>query len=515
MSGGRVLAAGEAVWLGVDVGTQGARVLAVTASGEVAGRGSHPLAGVRDGARHEQDPRDWLEAVTVAARAALRDVPAGAVGGLAVCGTSGTFVITDAAGTPRTPGLMFDDGRAGPGELAVPGVWRPGQQGLLRVPPSWPLAKLAWLRRHEPGIFRGGARLAHQADVVTAHLVGRWVPADSSHALKTGYDLVAQSWPADVFGALGIPESVLPAVVRPGALLGHVSARAARATAIPEGTAVFAGMTDGCASQIASGALRPGDWNSVLGTTLVVKGVSAAPVRDAAGSVYSHRGPDGHWLPGGASSAGAGALSTAFPGADLAALDQAAAARGLAGAIAYPLPGRGERFPLAAPRAHAFMVGQPADQLERYAAILQGVAYVERLALAYMSYLGAPAAKEITFTGGGSRSRYWNQLRSDVLGLPARVPRHPEAAFGMAVMAAYAHAACDAGPAEGGSHGAGGTAAVSLAGVAAHMVEVRDVIEPRPGHSGPFAAQYRRLLDELERRGWLAEEVADFARKQS
>ena len=35
-------------------------------------------------------------------------------------------------------------------------------------------------------------------------------------------------------------------------------------------------MTDGCAAQIAAGALREGDWNSVLGTTLVLKGCSSA-----------------------------------------------------------------------------------------------------------------------------------------------------------------------------------------------------------------------------------------------
>ena len=41
-------------------------------------------------------------------------------------------------------------------------------------------------------------------------------------------------------------------------------------------------MTDGCAAQLAAGALREGDWNSVLGTTLVLKGYSSTIVRDPA-----------------------------------------------------------------------------------------------------------------------------------------------------------------------------------------------------------------------------------------
>lgn len=46
----------ETVWLGIDLGTQSVRALAVTACGTVRGRGSAPLGGRREGGRHEQDP---------------------------------------------------------------------------------------------------------------------------------------------------------------------------------------------------------------------------------------------------------------------------------------------------------------------------------------------------------------------------------------------------------------------------------------------------------------------------
>ncbi|KPC84256.1 carbohydrate kinase, partial [Streptomyces sp. NRRL WC-3753] len=98
----------------------------------------------------------------------------------------------------------------------------------------------------------------------------------------------------------------------PGTVLGTVCAAAAEATGLPEGTAIAAGMTDGCAAQIGAGALTPGAWNSVLGTTLVLKGVSPHLIRDPHGVVYCHRGPDGTWLPGGASSSGAGVLARHF-----------------------------------------------------------------------------------------------------------------------------------------------------------------------------------------------------------
>jgi len=81
-----------------------------------------------------------------------------------------------------------------------------------------------------------------------------------------------------------------------------VDRRGADATGLPAGTPVIAGMTDGCAAQIGAGALEPGEWNSALGTTLVLKGVTPELVRDPSRVMYSHRSPDGDWLPGGASS---------------------------------------------------------------------------------------------------------------------------------------------------------------------------------------------------------------------
>ncbi|MFJ4631218.1 FGGY-family carbohydrate kinase [Streptomyces sp. NPDC088847] len=464
---------GEAeAWLGIDLGTQSVRALLVTADGTVLGSGSAPLTGRREGVRHEQDPGEWWEAVRTASRAALSS-PAGRgrIGGLAVCGTSGTVLLTDPQGRPRTPGLMYDDGRA------------VGEAARLGMQTSWALPKALWLLdAYGPG------RVTHQPDVITAQLTGEAIPTDSSHALKTGYDAEHEAWPPQ----LAQLADRLPEVVRPGTRLGEVCRTAAEATGIPAGTTVIAGMTDGCAAQIASGALRPGAWNSVLGTTLVLKGASPTPVRDDAGVVYNHRAPDGSWLPGGASSVGAGALP---PGPDPAEMDTQAAAYEPSGALTYPLASPGERFPFLAPEATAFTLGTPASEADGWAAVLQGVAFTERLCLDYLHHLGAPIDGPLTFTGGAARSAYWNQLRADILGRPARVPEQIQPALGMAVLAAY-------GTGEGRE----------LAEVADRMVRIRTLLEPRASRTARFTGPYARLVDELETRGWLPTPVAAHAR---
>jgi sugar (pentulose or hexulose) kinase len=485
-----------ACWLGVDLGTQSVRALVVSEGGAVLSSGSRGLGGRRDGLRHEQDPEQWWDAIAAACRSALAGVDARSIEGVAICATSGTIVLVDSAGEPLSPGLMYDDARAVVEADRVNEAGARVWQSLgYRMQPSWALPKLLWLLNARGGRRADAARLAHQVDFVTRRLVGHDVPTDSSHALKTGYDLLHEEWPGEVMARVGVPEAMLPRVVRPGARLGTVGRAGAVATGLAHGTPVLAGMTDGCAAQLAAGALNVGDWTSVLGTTLVLKGVASEPIRDPHGAVYSHRSPDGRWLPGGASSVGAGVLTARFPDRDLAALDIRAAQHEPAGVVTYPLVSRGERFPFAVPTAEAFVLGEPADEADYFAGLLQGVALVERLCFDYLHYLGAPVEGELTLTGGAARSHYWCQLRADVLGRPVRLVEHAEPALGMAVLAARGER--------------------SLAAAAAVMVRVRDLIEPREDRTGRFDGPYLRLLDELTGRGWLEPGVAEHARRRA
>ena len=115
-----------------------------------------------------------------------------------------------------------------------------------------------------------------------------------------------------------------------------------------------------------------------------------------------------------------------------------AAEREPANIIAYPLAGRGERFPFVAPDAEGFVLGDASNEIDLFAALLQGVSFVERLCFDYVDMLGVPVGGDVSLTGGGARNRYWCQLRADVLGWPVRLPEIAEPAFGMAVLAASA-----------------------------------------------------------------------------
>ena len=480
--------------MGIDLGTQSAKIVAASQTGEVLAWSTYPLTGRREGPRHEQDACEWWSVVARLCAEVVAQLRSYCIRGVAVDGTSGTILLVDERGHPLTPAIMYDDSRA-PDQarkvneiVASLRVSRP-----FSLQATWALPKLLWLCEHGRGI--PGFRLVHQADFINWKLAGQQLPSDWSNALKTGYDLHDESWRFALFDALSIPPQALPVVVRPGTGIGKVSAEAAMMTGIPAGTPIVAGMTDGCAAQIAAGALDIGDWNSVLGTTLVLKGVSEQAVQDRGGMVYSHRSPDGYWLPGGACNGGAAALSKYFPGRDLEALTIEAARREISNVIVHPLVGCGERFPFHAPEAEGFLLGNPADEVDLFLGVLQGVAFLERLCFDYLDLVRAPLTGKLTFTGGAVRSHYWCQLRADVLGRSVCIPENGEAAFGMAILASAGQQ--------------------RLADAARRMVRTAEVIEPRPERTFRWLEPYLCFIKELERRGWLPSRLADHAARRA
>ncbi|WP_233159595.1 FGGY-family carbohydrate kinase [Pseudonocardia sp. MH-G8] len=486
--------ADDPLWLGVDLGTQGVRAVLVDGSGDVVGTGSAPLQrDVREGERHEQDPAEWWSATCAATRAALAGRGGRPVGGVSIDATSGTLVVQDAQGRAAGPALMYDDRRAAAEAALAQDAGAALWDALgYRMQASWALPKVVWLSARDA--VPAGHRLAHQADHVGARLAGHPVPTDWSHALKTGYDLLGDVWPDAVLERLGVDPAVLPPVVAPGTRVAVVSPSAAQESGIPAGTPIVAGMTDGCAAQVATAALAPGQWCSALGTTLVLKGSTPELLHDPTGAVYCHRNPDGGWLPGGASSTGAGVLATDLPGADLAALTSRARERGVPAGATYPLAGRGERFPFVADDAEGFDLGGPADgdAADRLQRVAHGVAYVERLAFDVLAGLDADVSGPVVATGGATRNDWWTQLRADVLQRPVEVPEESGSALGSAVLAA-------APPGR-------------LAETARAMVRIRRRFDPDPTRADELTEGYGRLVSALGERGWL-EKAPDKFRK--
>ncbi|NIR99168.1 MAG: carbohydrate kinase, partial [Gammaproteobacteria bacterium] len=84
------------LFIGVDMGTSGCRVIAIDAEGTVHARAELPLpAPEAHGPAVEQDPTLWWETCREALGVVLEGLAPGNVQALAVDGTSGTLLLTD------------------------------------------------------------------------------------------------------------------------------------------------------------------------------------------------------------------------------------------------------------------------------------------------------------------------------------------------------------------------------------------------------------------------------------
>ncbi|NHD18851.1 MULTISPECIES: FGGY family carbohydrate kinase [unclassified Actinopolyspora] len=477
----------EPLVAGVDVATAEVRVLVLDARGRRRAAAAQDLPAPRrdETGASEQDARSWWPAVRdCLARCTAELGPAAAgIRALAISATSGTVAAVDEDAEPVAPALMYDD-RSGSRQAELAREAGAARWAEIGITPS-AASGLAHLGVLAERLGDSGARLLHTPELLGERLVGRPVATDSSHALKSGWDPVRGQWAHEALEALGVARERLPEVVEPARGLGRVCPRAARETGLPTSCEVRSGMTDGCAGQLAAGAVRAGQVVTVLGTTLVLKAVSRELVHDPDGVVYSHRHPGGGWLPGGASNTGGEALADVDP-SRLGELDGAASARGPAGAVCYPLRRGGERFPFRSEGARGFLLGDP-DEVELHRARLEGVAFCEKLALDRLARLGVEVTGPVRTVGGGARSELWCRVRASVLGRPVLRLRGAETSLGAALLAAS------------------GTVHADPAGAAEEMVPRGELVEPAEREVAALAENYRVFRAELVERGWLRE----------
>jgi sugar (pentulose or hexulose) kinase len=237
--------------------------------------------------------------------------------------------------------------------------------------------------------------------------------SDLHNCLKLGYDVRNDKYPEWLLtllqdiGLSNPQQQLLPAVYRPGSVVGPVGKNIVTQFDIPATCQLVAGTTDSIAAFVAAGVTKPGQAVSSLGSTLAIKLLSTEYVEDSARGVYSHRLGD-LWLVGGASNVGCAVLrQQGFTDADLMRLSDGIDPNSSSGLQYYPLTSTGERFPIAdslkAPVLDPKPVVEKSDSECADTAwrrwylhgILEGISEVERQGYQQLNHLGATPVTEV------------------------------------------------------------------------------------------------------------------------
>jgi xylulokinase len=418
------------LYIGIDIGTTGARAAALDAHEKIL---AFTEAVLPAPARHDrqvtQDPGDWWKATSAALKELLTKIDATRVHRIAIAGTSGTLVMCDKKGAPVSPGLMYNDNRA---HAEAERIAKVADDLSAAFGASGSLAKLLWLQEKKNNAR--AAHALHQADWIAGRLAGNFGHSDYHNCLKLGFDPEQMAWPGWI-GSLGVAETLLPKVHAPGDVIGTLSASAATVFGLPPETEIVAGTTDSVAAFIAAGGDKPGHAVTVLGSTLALKLLGERRIVSPQNGVYSHR-LGRYWLAGGASNTGGNVLLQYFSLEQIQEMTPLLDPDTPTDLNYYPLAEPGERFPINDPRMPPKLEPLPSDSVMFLQGILEGMANIEAQGYAALADLGAPRVSAIWTAGSGAQNPGWTKIRERTLGTKLKKARSEHAAVGAALIAA-------------------------------------------------------------------------------
>lgn len=387
----------DPVVLAADLGGSSLRVALVGRDGILRALHAVPLR-----AEAEADPSVWWQGVQDGAAAVARADPAAfaRVVAIGVTGFTRSLVLLDAAGMPLRPAILFGDARAAAEAAELRDRLPPALPERPDITAYHPLARLAWLRRHEPEILARAAVAIEPKDEINRHLTGI-VASD----MISSAPLAAV---AELLPLFDLPR-LLPRLLPPTGMLGRVQPLPGPLAPLA-GRPVMAMAHDTWAAVVGLGAMRPGFGYCISGTTEVLGVLHDAPAR-APGLLGVNW--LGAWQLGGPSQHGADALAWL---------------RGL-GIAAEPTPDllpilflpslSGERVPHWDPALRGAFVGlhRSHGAAAMAQAVMQGVALNNLSVLRLAEAATGRAVAELRLGGGGATPA-WAQLRADVLGRP-------------------------------------------------------------------------------------------------
>lgn len=436
--------------LGIDLGTQSTKVLVYDADERKTlsvTAAPHDILQKSDGTS-EQEPKNWLEALASCldrTDAALRRE----VKAIGVSGQQHGFVPLDADGEPLYRAKLWNDtSTAEECELITRAYG--GRERIIAevgnpIVPGYTAPKVLWLKRHEPERYRALSHILLPHDYLNYYLTGQYT-MEAGDASGTGwFDVRKREFAPKVLRAMDSERDLmqcLPKLIAAHASAGRIRAAIAQRFGFSERVVVSAGGGDNMMAAIGTGCVTPGSFTVSLGTSGTLFAYADAPVVDPNGSVAAFCSSTGGWLPlvctmncTVSTELQRGLFS--IPVAELDALASVVPA-GCDGLLTLPFYS-GERTPNL-PKARGALIGiTPQNYQKTYLvrSAMEGALYALRYGQDAFASLGAKPS-QIRLTGGGAKSRVWQQLAADIFGCSVVVPDVSEtAAFGGALQALW------------------------------------------------------------------------------
>ncbi len=450
-----------AYYLGIDIGTSGTKTLVMNSRCKVLATATaeHPISAPKPG-WSEQNPDDWWDSAVKATKAAIRKakIDGKKVAGIGLSGQMHGLVITDDAGKPLRPSIIWNDQRtakqAAQIETAVG-----GRKNLIKLVgnaamTSFTLTKLLWVRQNEKRIYDKIKHMLLPKDYVRLKLTGEYVGDVSDMSGTLMLNQKTRKWSKKILSTFQIDPAILPPVIESQEISGLLTAQSANKLGLAEGTPVVGGGGDQAIGAIGNGVVADGLTSATMGTSGVVFVHSREYKTDPAGRVGTFcAAVDGEYCMFGCVLAAGGSFQwyrnvlgqqeiaqakrKKIDPYELLTAQAAQAPAGSEGLFWLPYL-TGERTPHADPNAKACWIGIDArtTRNELVRAVMEGATFAMNDVVSLLRDEQGMKIRQIRLSGGGARSEFWRQMQADIYGTTcATINTEEGPAYGAALLA--------------------------------------------------------------------------------
>ncbi len=388
----------------------------------------------------EQDPRDWWQAVCQSTRRLLEEtrISKNDIACITFSGQMMGAVPLDKEARPLRNAIIWADQRALEQELWIAERLSFAEVYQItghRLSCPYSLAKILWIRDHQPELYEATHKFVHAKDSIVARLTGNFVTDPSDASSMNLYDLEKGAWSGKILDAVDLPADKLPQIRQSVDVVGEVRAAVADEIGVAAGTKVVIGGGDGACAAAGAGVIQEGAAYNYVGSSSWIAISTPKPIYDPDYRTFTF----GHVIPNMVMPTGtmqAAGASYQWTRDQLALVEQQAAeALGISVyelinlEIAQVAPGAeglfylpylmGERSPRWNPHARGAFVGLTIrhSRAHLYRAVLEGITMNLRVILDAFRQQGT-RIDAMRVIGGGASGRIWNQIMADVYGMP-------------------------------------------------------------------------------------------------
>ncbi|SMC59169.1 xylulokinase [Oscillospiraceae bacterium] len=437
-------------YIGVDLGTSAVKLLLMTGEGEILKIVSreYPVSFPKNG-WSEQDPEDWYKQTVDGIKELVASTGDGEIAGISVAGQMHGLVTLDSDDKVIRKAILWNDGRSQEESDYLNNEI--GKRKLTELTGNISYAgftapKILWMQKNEPENFKRISKIMLPKDYLTYMFTGVCAsdPSDASGTLF--YDVKNRCWSKEMCDILGITEAQLPKVYESYEKVGEVKPELCKELGITSTCIVAAGAGDNAGAAVGMGIVGEGKCNISLGTSGTVFISSNSFSEDFENHLHSFAHSDGAYHVMGcilsAASCNKWWLEEICETNDYGREGGLIKEDNLGKNRIYFLPYlMGERSPINDTDARSAFVGMSMDTTrgEMTQAVYEGVSFALRDCLEAAKEMGIDV-KESCVCGGGSKSKIWLKILSDILGIRLSQTDNTEGpSFGAAILASVAN----------------------------------------------------------------------------